>query len=150
MKEVEDAGQALGIQIQSLVRTGQRLDEHLESVFSAISRESPDALLVADNALIMRHGARIREFTAKRQLPTMYTGSRYMDAGGLMSYGANLPHLFHQAATYVHKILKGAKPADLPVERPTKFELIINLKTAKKLGLTIPPEVLFQADKIIK
>jgi putative ABC transport system substrate-binding protein len=148
-KEVEAAGQALGIQIQSLVR-GRHMDEHLESALSAISRESPDALLVADNVLVIRHKARIMEFTAKRRLPTMYTASRHVNAGGLMSYGANSPHLYRRAATYVDKILKGAKPADLPVEQPTKFRLVINLKTAKQIGVTIPPQFLARADKVIQ
>ncbi len=150
MKEIEAVGKALGIQIQSLVRIGGRLDEHLKSAFSAISRESPDALLVVDSLLMGRNKARIFEFTAKRRLPTMYARSRYVKAGGLMSYGANSPDLFRRIATYVDKILKGAKPADLPVVRPTKFELVINLKTAKKLGLTIPPQFLARADKVIK
>jgi putative ABC transport system substrate-binding protein len=150
MKEFEAARQALGIQIQSLVGSGGiRLDE-LERFLSAISRERPDALLVASSGLILRHNARIIEFTAKRRLPTMYTRRRYVKEGGLMSYGANLPDMFRQTATYVDKILKGAKPADLPVVRPTKFELVINLKTAKKQGLTIPPQFLARADKVIK
>jgi len=149
MKETEAAGQALGIQILSLVRGGRRL-EQLKSAFSAISRERPDALLVASSALTLAHRARIIEFTAKRRLQTIYAQSRFVNAGGLMSYGANLPQMFRQAATYVDKILKGANPADLPVQQPTRFELVINLKTAKKLGLTIPPEVLFQADELIR
>ncbi len=150
MKAIEVAGQALGIQIQSLVRMGGRLDEHLESAFSTISRESPDALLVVDSLLMLRHNARIFEFTAKRQLPTMYTRSRFVKAGGLMSYGADQPDLSRRTAIYVDKILKGAEPAKLPVERPTKFELVINLKTAKKAGLTIPPQFLALADKVIR
>ncbi len=150
MKEIEAVGQALGIQIQSLVRIGGRLDEHLKNAFSAISRESPDALLVVDNLLMGRNRARIYEFTAKRRLPTMYARSRYVKAGGLMSYGTNSPDLFRRIATYVDKILKGAKPADLPVVRPTKFELVINLKRAKQIGVTIHPELLLRADKVIK
>ncbi len=150
MKEIEAVGQALGIQIQSLVRIGGRLDEHLKSAFSAISRESPDALLVVDSLLMGRNRAQIFEFTAKRRLPTMYAGSRFVNVGGLMSYGTNLPNLYRRIATYVDKILKGAKPADMPVERPTKFELVINLKRAKQIGVTIPPEFLLRADKVIK
>ncbi len=147
MKDMEAAGQASGIQIQSVVAVP--LYEH-ESAFSANSRESPDGLLVVDSLLMGRNKARRFEFTAKRRLPTMYAQSRFVNAGGLMSYGVKISDLFRRAATYVDKILKGAKPADLPVEQPTKFELIINLKTAKKLGLTIPPEVLYRADKVIK
>ncbi len=147
MKEVEAVGEALGIQIHRVV--GGPLDD-LESVFSAISRGAPDALLVASMPLTIRNRARVVELTAKRGLPTIYAQSRFVDAGGLMSYGVKVSDLFRRAATYVDKILKGAKPGDLPVEQPTKLELIINLKTAKKLGLTIPPEVLYQATKVIK
>ncbi len=149
MKAMEAAGQALGIQIQSL-------DVHrsvgLESIFSAISRERPDGLLVATSALTLTPGrrARIIEFTAKRRLPTIYSQSRFVEAGGLMSYGTDRQHLNRRVAAYVDKILKGAKPADLPIEQPREFKLVINLKTAKKIGLTIPPEVLFRSDKVIK
>jgi putative ABC transport system substrate-binding protein len=146
MKEVEAVGQALGIQIQSLVVTGPR-SISLESAFSAISRERSDGLLVVTT----RHPrARFIEFTAKRRLPTIYDYSLFVDAGGLMSYGENSADSYRRAATYVDKILRGAKPADLPVERPTKFYLVINLKTAKKAGLTIPPQFLALADKVIK
>jgi putative ABC transport system substrate-binding protein len=147
MREIEAVGQALGIQIQ-LLDVGS-LDE-FERAFSAISREAPDALLVSTSSIIIDHRARIAEFAAKRRLPTMYAQSRFLDAGGLMSYEMDKKDLGRRAATYVDKILKGAKPADLPVEQPTKFDFVINLKTAKALGLTIPPEVLFQATKVIK
>jgi putative ABC transport system substrate-binding protein len=150
MKEFEAARQALGIHIQSLVTTGGIRLEKVERNLSAISRERPDALIVASSALILRYNAQIIEFTAKRRLPTMYTRRRFVKEGGLMSYGANLPDMFRRTATYVDKILKGAKPTDLPVVRPTKFELVINLKTAKKLGLTIPPQFLARADRVIK
>ena len=149
MKEVEAVGQGLGIQIQSLVVTGRRLIS-LESAFSAISRERSDGLLVASSPSILASRARIIEFTAKRRLPTIYDSSLFLDAGGLMSYGADFQHLYRRVATYVEKILKGAKPADLPVEQPRKFDFVINLKTAKQLGLTIPPEVLYRATKVIK
>ncbi len=150
--EIEAAGQALGIQIQSEVtqRKGWRRSDDFEPHLSAISRGRPDGLIVASGALTNTHKARIIEFTAKRRLPTMYARGRFTKAGGLMSYGANLPNLYRRIATYVDKILKGAKPGDLPVEQPTKFELIINLKTAKQIGVTIPREVLFRADKVIK
>ena len=149
MKEVEAVGQALGIQIQSLVVIGRR-SISLESAFSAISRERSDGLLVASSPSILASRARIIEFTAKRRLPTIYDSSLFVDAGGLMSYGADFQHLYRRVATYVEKILKGAKPADLPVEQPRKFDFVINLKTAKQLGLTIPPEVLYRATKVIK
>ncbi len=147
MKEILTEAQALGIQIQAVVVSGSK---SVESAFSAISRERPDGLIVATTALIIRRRARIIEFTAKRRLPTIYAQRQFVDAGGLMSYGVKVRDLFRRAATYVDRILKGAKPGDLPVEQPTKFELIINLKTAKQLGITIPPEVLFRADKVIK
>ncbi len=149
MKEIMAVGQALGIQIHPLVAAPPF--EH-ESAFSAISREGPDGLIVATSALTLRpgHRARIIEFTAKRRLPTIYSQSRFVDAGGLMSYDADRQHLIRRVATYVDKILKGAKPGDLPVERPTKFKLIINLKTARQIGLTISPSILYRADKLIK
>ena len=149
MKEVKAAGQALGIQIQSVVRGGRRLDQ-LKSAFSAISQERPDGLMVASFRLTLRHRVRVTEFAAKKRLPTIYDNSIFVNAGGLMVYDADRQHLHRRAATYVDKILKGAKPGDLPVERPTKFVFEINLKTAKQLGITIPPEVLYQATKVIK
>ncbi len=146
MEEIEAAGQALGVQIQSL-----DVWDDLNSIFSEISQERADALIVAHSTTpTLDHRARVIEFTAKRRLPTMGSRSRFVDAGGLMSYGTNRPYLYRRAATYVAKILKGAKPADLPVERPTKFDLVINLKTAKQLGFTFPPEILIRADKVIK
>jgi len=147
MKEVEAVGQALGIQIQSFVV--RRMDD-LKSAFSAISQERPDALLIVTTYFMVANQARIIEFAAKRRLPTIYAWNPFVSAGGLMSYGVDFEHLYRRAATYVDKILKGAKPGDLPIERPTKFDLAINLKTAKTLGLTIPPEVLLQATKVIK
>lgn len=155
MKEVKAVGQALGIQIQFLVvRQGLGI---LESAFSAIlhsgraqPRESPRGLLVAATAITLRHRARIIDFAAKRRLPAIYARRRFTKAGGLMSYGANLPNLYRRIATYVDKILKGEKPADLPVQQPTKFDLVINLKTAKALGITIPPTLLLQATEVIK
>jgi len=147
-KELEAVGQALGIQIQSLDARGSL--GSFESAFTAMSREHTDGLIVATSASIIAHRARIIEFTAKRRVPTISSRRQFVDAGGLMSYGADLQHLYRRVATYVDKILKGAKPGDFPIEQPTKFKLIINLKTAKKLGLTIPPEVLMRATKVIK
>jgi len=149
MNELEAVGKALGVQIQSLVIGGRSLGS-LESALSAMSREHPDGLIVASAASLGADRARIMKFTVKRRLPTIYARSRFVDAGGLMSYGTNLPDLSRRAATYVDKILKGAKPGDLPIEQPTKFRFIVNLKTAKALGLTIPPAVLLQATRVIK
>ena len=148
IKKLEAVGQALGIQIQSLVvRRGLG---SFESAFSAMTREHPDGLIVAASAHVIAHRARIIEFAAKRRLPAMYTRSPFVNAGGLMSYGVDRPYISLRVATYVDKILKGAKPGDLPIEQPTKFDFVINLKTAKALGLTIPPAVLLQATKVIK
>jgi len=147
MKEVEAVGQALGIQIPSLV---VRRRDKLESVLSAISQERPDALLGAGSHFLNIQRAQIIEFAAKRRLPTIYSSSRFVREGGLMSYSTDRNQLVRRAATYVAKILKGAKPADLPVEQPTKFRLVINLKTAKQLGFTLSPQFLARADKVIK
>ncbi len=153
VKSIEAAAQALGIQLQSVVtqQPGWGLGD-LEGHLSAISQEHPDGLLVATAGLTLRRKARMRviEFAAKRRLPTIYARRRFVDAGGLMSYGTNRPDLYCRAATYVDKILKGAKPGDLPVEQPRKFDLVINLKKAKELGLTIPPQFLARANKVIK
>jgi len=147
MKKVEAVGQALGIEIQRV--TGGPLDD-LENVFSAMSQEAPNALLVASMPLTLANRAQVVKLTAKRRLPTIYDSSIFVDAGGLMSYGVSNVAMYRRTATFVDKILKGAKPADLPIEQPTKFEFVINLKTAKALGLTIPPAVLLQATKVIK
>ena len=150
MKEIKAVGRALGIQTQPLIVTRRSTMDDLESALSTISQDRPDALLVAASSFMKSNRARVIEFAARRRLPTIYGRSRFVKAGGLMSYSADRLHLSRRSATYVDKILKGANPANLPVERPTKFELVINLKTAKKLGLTIPREVLFQAEKLIK
>jgi len=121
-----------------------------EKVFAAVSKQRPDGLYVAGGSLMASSGKRIASFALKSGLPSMYSNREAVDAGGLMSYHADPEHSYRLAATYVDKILKGAKPADLPVEQPTKFELVINLKTAKQIGLTIPQKVLARADKIIK
>ena len=146
LKALEGAGQSLRLQIQSLeVRASNELESTLES---AISNRAGALFVPAGFASVYRK--RIVEFAAKKRLPTMYNDSESAEAGGLMSYGVSLPALFRRAAVYVDKILKGTMPADLPVEQPTKFELVINLKAAKQIGLTIPPNVLARADKIIK
>ncbi len=150
MKEIQAVAQALGVQIQSVVTVPRLGLDSLERDFSAISQEGADALLVTQSYFMIIHRARVIEFAAKRRLPAIYAGSQYADAGGLMFYGPNTGNLYRQAAAYVDKILKGAKPGDLPVRRATKFELIINLKTAKKLGLTFSPRFLARADRVIK
>ena len=146
LRTLEIVAQTLRLQIQSLeVRTSSELESTLES---AVSNRAGALFVPAGLASVYRK--RIVEFAAKKRLPAMYNDSESADAGGLMSYGVYLPALFHRAAVYVDKILKEAKPADLPVEQPTKFELVINLKTAKQIGLTIPPNVLARADRVIR
>ena len=146
-KEREIAAQALGIQIISL-RVREVGD--FEPAFATARKKNVDALLTSPSPLLNNVRERIVEFAAKNRLPAMYGGPEFVEAGGLMSYAPSYTDLFHRAATFVSKILKGAKPADLPVEQPTKFELVINLKTAKALGLTIPPSLLARADQVIE
>jgi putative ABC transport system substrate-binding protein len=146
-KEAQIAAKALGVQLQSLE---MRSPNGFEGTFQAAAKSGTGALTLLSDALMFSHRTRILELARKYRLPTMHTQSLWVEAGGLMSYGTYFPDLFRRAATYVDKILKGAKPADLPVEQPTKFEMIINLKTAKQIGLTIPPNVLARADKVIR
>jgi putative ABC transport system substrate-binding protein len=147
LKETEVAAMALGLQLQLVQANGPN---DFESAFSAITRESADALILLNSPMLFSEHRRIVELAAKSRLPAMYAAREFADAGGLMSYGANLADVFRRAATYVDKILKGAKPADLPVEQPTKLELVINVKTARELGLTIPREFLLLADEVIE
>jgi putative ABC transport system substrate-binding protein len=135
VKEAESAGQALGVQLQ-LVEA--RTAEEFDRAFRAMARARAGALLVLGDAAFLTHTARLADFAAQHRLPAMYGYKEQAEAGGLMVYSPNLADLYRRAATYVDKILKGAKPADLPVEQPTTFELVINLKTATALGLTIP------------
>ncbi len=121
-----------------------------DGAFAAMARERAGALLVVADSMFSRHRARLADLAIKNRLPTMYGNREEAEAGGLMSCGANFASQFRQAAVYADKILKGAKPADLPVEQPTKFELVINLKTAKALGLTIPHSLLARADEVIQ
>src|SRR6266545_3764972 len=121
-----------------------------ERVFAVISKWRPDGLYVLGSPLMFNNRKRIVGFALKSRLPSVYSDREAIEAGGLMYYGADLADIYRRVATYVDKILKGAKPADLPVEQPTKFELVINLKTAKQIGLTISPNVLARADKVIK
>jgi len=147
VKEIEAAARALGLGLQFL--KAQRPDE-LEAAFSSIVRERAGALIIVPDALFASQRPRFIEFTMKNRLPAIYDRREYVDEGGLMSYGTDFLYQFHRAAYFVDKILKGTKPADLPVEQPTKFEFVINLKTAKQIGLTIPPNVLARADRVIK
>jgi putative ABC transport system substrate-binding protein len=127
-----------------------RAADGFEKVFAALSKQRPDGLYVGLGALLRANQKRIVGFALKSRLPSVYQGKESVDAGGLMSYGADLADSYRRVAIYVDKILKGANPADLPVEQPKKFEFIINLKTAKQIGLTIPPNVLARADKVIR
>ena len=146
-KEMQAAAQELRLQLQSLeVRSANDFD----IAFKAALRERAQALIPSPDPLINTQLKRIVEFAAKNRLPAMYGGPEVVDAGGLMSYAPNYTDQYRRAAVYVDKILKGAKPADLPVEQPTKFEFVINLKTAKQIGLTIPPNVLARADRVIR
>ena len=146
-KEVQGAAQALAITLQSLEA---RNPKELESAFESAIRERPGALMVP-NPTVLAYGRQVADFAIQNRLPVIYDTREYAEKdGGVLSYGPNYAELLRRAATYVDKILKGAKPADLPVEQPTNFELVINLKTAKQIGLTIPPNVLARADRVIK
>jgi putative ABC transport system substrate-binding protein len=127
-----------------------RSPDDFERVFQAATKERAGALIALDDAFVFTHRTRIVKLAAKSRLPEIYGFREFVEAGGLMSYAANLSDMYRRAATYVDKILKGAKPADLPVQQPTKFEFVINLKTAKQSSLTIPPNVLARADKVLK
>ena len=115
-----------------------------------MAEERPDTLLVLQDALTLQHRKEIIDFAIQKRLPGMFVAKEWVEAGGLMSYGESLTDMYHRAAYFVDKILKGAKPADLPVEQVTKFELVVNLKTAKAMGLTLPPTVLARADELIE
>jgi len=147
LSELQTAAQALGMQIQLL---DVENPDDWDSAFTAMAREHADALYLVIFDGFIPHRARIAELAASHQLPTIFSHREFVDAGGLMSYAVNFVEVYRRAAYYVDRILKGARPADLPVEQPTRFELVINLKTAKVLGLTIPPTLLFQADKVIQ
>jgi putative tryptophan/tyrosine transport system substrate-binding protein len=147
LREVELAAKAFGVKLQYMDVLSPK---DIETEFRAASNGRPDAALMLPGPVLNLQRAQLADLAAKNRLPAIYSQTEYMEAGGLMYYGANTPDLFRRAATYVDKILKGAKPADLPVEQPKKFEFIINLKAAKQIGLTIPPNVLARADKVIK
>ncbi len=147
MNEQTTAAKALGMRLISLPLDNP---DDVEAALEKAKRERAQGLLTNPSPQIATARERILKFAATNRLPAMYPGSEYVDAGGLMSYGPNSLEQYRRAAVYVDKILKGAKPADLPVEQPTKFEFVINLKTAKQIRLTIPPNVLARADKVIK
>jgi putative tryptophan/tyrosine transport system substrate-binding protein len=146
VKEIESPARALGLSLRSWEI---READAFERVFASLNKERPDGLYVLGGGR-MRAIKRIAGFALKSRLPSVYVNREFVDAGGLMSYGADLSASHRNVAAYVDKILKGAKPADMPVEQPTKFELFINLKTAKQIGVTIPPNVLARADTVIK
>ena len=147
-KETEAAARSLRLELQSVEVSRA---EDLDRSFSAVTSQRAQALiLAAANVVAFAKRAEFASFTQRNRLPSMYAAKEYVDAGGLMSYGPSLPAMFRRAAAYVDKILKGAKPGDLPVEQPTKFELVINLKTAKALGLTLPRSLLERADQVIE
>jgi putative ABC transport system substrate-binding protein len=129
---------------------GVRDAADVEAAFGAAKRENADALLVLREPLLVINGQRIADFAATHRLPAIYGAQAFIEVGGLIVYSANFLEMLRRAAGYVDKILKGAKPADLPIEQPTKFELVINLKTAKAAGLTIPPSLLLRADQVIE
>ncbi len=147
LEETGVAARALGVQLLILEARGSN---DLEPAFSAMVRERAGALLTLPSPIFSAERRRLVNLAAKHRLPAVYFDKTYVEAGGLMSYGASITDNHRRAATYVAKILRGAKPADLPVEQPTRFELVVNLKTAKTLGLTIPPSVLVRADEVIQ
>jgi putative ABC transport system substrate-binding protein len=148
LKQIEGAAKTLGMKLHYLEVYGP---DDFETAFREASKTSADAVLwLVGGNIAMAHRKDIAELAAKSRLPTIYEQRAFVEAGGLISYGVSFPDLDRRAAAYVDKILKGAKPADLPVELPTKFELVINLKTAKALGLKIPPQLLMEADRVIK
>jgi putative ABC transport system substrate-binding protein len=147
LRATMEAARVLGVHVQILEL---RDPNELDSAFAAMTRERAGALDVLPGLMITGYIRQIVDLAAKARLPVIFPNGQFVESGGLMSYGPSEPDLYRRAATYVDKILKGAKPADLPVEQPTKFELIINLKAAKQIGVTIPPNVLERADKVIK
>ena len=147
VREAEEAARALGVQLHLV---GARGPEEFDSAFAAITSAGAGALLVLGDAMFSVHRTRLAALAAQSRLPAMYAGRLVVEAGGLIGYGPSILANYRRAATYVDKILKGAKPADLPVEQPTTFELVINLKTAKALGITMPPSLLLLADEVIQ
>jgi putative ABC transport system substrate-binding protein len=146
-KEYGTAARALKIPLETIEVRGSN---DFEGAFRAAAKRHTNALIMIRNPLFTRHQKQLADLAIKNRLPSMHETSDFVEAGGLVSYSSNEAESFRRAAYFVDRILKGAKPADLPVEQPTKFELLINLKTAKQIGLTIPPNVLMRADRVIK
>jgi putative ABC transport system substrate-binding protein len=146
-QETQSGGQTLGIEVQSLE---VRDPDDFDRTFEAARRQLPEALITVEDPLTVGHRKLIADFALGQQLPSLHGVREFAAAGGLMSYGASLADLFRRAAGYVDKIFRGAKPADLPVQQPTKFEFVINLKTARAIGLEIPPIMLARADEVIE
>jgi len=146
-KATQEVAGPLGVTLQD---RGVKDPDELEVVFAVMTKDRPDAFLALMDPILSSYRKRILDFLAKTRLPAIFQSSDWVEAGGLISYGPNFADMFRRAAVHMDKILKGAKPADIPVEQPTKFELVINLNTAKQIGLTIPPNVLVRADKVIK
>ena len=147
LREVELAAGALGVKLQYLDVLSP---EDIETAFRGASKGRAEAVLTLNSTVLISHRRQVADLAAKSRLPAIYYAPEFVEDGGLVTYGVSITDLFRRAASYVDKILKGAKPADLPVEQPTKFEFVINLKAAKQIGLTIPPNVLARADKVIK
>jgi putative ABC transport system substrate-binding protein len=147
-RETKTAAKSLGIQVHSVEVREPNPD--FPGAFAAITRHRPDALITLSQPLILVHRRQIVDFTSTHRMPAIFHTQDFVEAGGLMSYGANVPELYRRAAIFVDKILKGARPADLPVEQPVKFDLVVNVRTAKSLGLSIPQSLLVRADRIIE
>jgi len=146
-KATQDVAGPLGVTLQD---RGVKDPNELEVIFGVVSKDRPDGFLALMDPVLNSYQKQILDFLAKNRLPAMFENRNWVEAGGLISYGPSYPDLFRRAAIQMDKILKGARPADIPVEQPTKFEMVINLKTAQQIGLTIPPNVLARADKVIK
>jgi len=147
LTEAERAGQTMGMQLQLVPVTSP---DDIATAFSAMTRDRSAALSVFPSPMLFAEYSRIASLAAEYRLPTIYAAREGVDLGGLMSYGANLPDLSKKTAVYVDKILKGTRPAELPVQQPTKFEFVINLRAAKELGLTVPPALLTSADEVVE
>jgi ABC-type uncharacterized transport system substrate-binding protein len=146
-RHAQDAARALGVRLQLLEATGP---SEIDSAFAAMTDEQAGGFVVLVDAALLDHRTQIADLAARRRLPAVYGLSEHAEAGGLMAYGPSRLFLFHHAATFVDKILKGAKPGDLPVEQPTRFELIVNMKTAKTLDIKIPDSILVRTDRVIE